>query len=139
MATSRCLSARLANEAFNRLASYLVQPLGPSYYALGAIGVGAATTLALGALRFRFMWWPLHPLGYVLLGTMQQWLYAHIWFSIVLGWLFKALLVRYGGAKITQRARPFFLGLIVGDLLSGGLWALIDSLAGHRDYFIWAV
>lgn len=128
-----------AREAFNRLGSYLVQPLGTSYHALGAIAVGAVVTLALGALRFRFMWWPLHPLGYVFSGTMQQWLYAHMWFSIVLGWLFKVILVRYGGAKITQRARPLFLGLIVGDLLSGGLWALIDSIGGNRWYFIWAV
>jgi hypothetical protein len=47
--------------------------------------------------------------------------------SFTLGWLIKALLLRYGGLRSFRGAVPFFVGLVVGDMLSEGLWGAIAA------------
>src|SRR5207244_2496484 len=49
---------------------------------------GFAFTALLSFLRLRFAWWPLHPIGYLMLGTFPI---AHLWFSTFIGWLAKVL------------------------------------------------
>jgi hypothetical protein len=56
-----------------------------------------------------------------------------MWFSIFLGWLCKVTIVRFGGGSFYQNAKPFFLGLIVGDSVAAGFWLVLDvilSIAG---------
>lgn len=48
-----------------------------------------------------------------------------LWFSIFFGWGAKRLLLRYGGAGAFKRARAFFIGLIVGEVLAAGIWMFI--------------
>ena len=40
------------------------------------------------------------------------------------------MILRYGGPRLDLRLRPFFLGLILGALGSGGIWLVIDALTG---------
>src|SRR5690606_14537567 len=56
--------------------------------------LGATITAALSTLRLRFASWPLHPVGYLLVFSYPL---RRIWFSIMLGWLAKVVLVRFGG------------------------------------------
>ena len=100
------------------------------YDPLGAIIIGFGITIALSVLRLYVAWWPLHPVGYVLLGTFPS---SHLWFSIFWGWLAKVLILRFGGAGLYQNAKPFFLGLIAGEAIAAGLWlvlGLVFSAAG---------
>ena len=53
-----------------------------------------------------------------------------VWFSVFIAWLLKAMILRYGGPRLYLRLRPFFLGLILGALGSGGIWLVIDALTG---------
>ena len=83
------------------------------------MAVGAVTTLALAALRSRFLWWPLHPIGYMIANSWGM----HLnWGSFTLGWVVKVALLRWGGLRTFRRAVPFFIGMVVGDMLSEGLW-----------------
>ena len=75
--------------------------------------VGVAVVLLLGFLRTRFTWWPLHPIGYAVGSTDTM---TWIWFPVLLGWLFKTLILRYGGVKVYRQALPFFIGLVLGRL-----------------------
>jgi hypothetical protein len=87
------------------------------------IGIGAAVTVALGAARLRWAWWPLHPVGYLL---WQSYPLAAAWFSIFAGWLVKVLIVRFGGAGLFDRARPVFLGMVAGEAGAAALWMLVS-------------
>jgi hypothetical protein len=95
----------------------------------GVIGIlaGAAAAVVLGVLRLRFWWWPFHPIGYL---AANCWGWS--WYSMpfVLGWLAKVLVIRYGGLRLYRQAVPVAVGLIVGDMLNRGVWALI-ALATH--------
>ena len=80
-------------------------------------------------LAARFYWWPLHPLGLLLVPSYAIWA---VWSSILLGWLIKALVLKYGGGTTFRRLRPAFLGLIIGDCLIGGVWIVTGLIRGSR-------
>ncbi|MBA3685085.1 MAG: hypothetical protein H0W72_07560 [Planctomycetes bacterium] len=82
---------------------------------------GALFTAALGVARLFLSWWPLHPLGYLI---SSSWATHMIWFSFFLGWLAKALVMRYGGFTIYARLKPFALGLIAGEAVIAGAFLL---------------
>lgn len=86
---------------------------------------GFIFTALLGFLRLRYVWWPLHPIGYLISGTTPGQI---MWFSIFLGWLCKVTSLRIGGATLYQKAKPFFLGLVVGDSLAAGIWLVITLI-----------
>jgi hypothetical protein len=58
------------------------------------------------------------------------------WLSILIGWASQTTLLRYGGHTAFRRARPLFLGLILGAIVAGGVWLLIDGFTGLRDHKI---
>jgi hypothetical protein len=100
---------------------------------LAIIGYGAGKLLLLNALRTYYLWWPLHPVGY----AMSFVVYLHKeWFSVLLGWAVQTLIIRYGGHKGYQTARPLFLGLILGAMVAGGFWLALDGFTGLRDHKI---
>ena len=88
------------------------------YFALaGAIIMGI-----LVVCYHRFYWWPLHPIGYLMLYSSAM---RILWLSFFMGWAFNALCMRYGGVTLFKKMRYFFVGLIIGDFLMGGTWAII--------------
>ena len=91
------------------------------------MGLGAAIMLGLTVARWHYAWWPLHPLGYPIGPT---WIMDHLWFNMFLAWLIKVLVLKYGGADRYHRTRPFFMGLILGQLLPGGIFLVIDHFTG---------
>lgn len=103
----------------------------PLFFAIGAV-----VTLFLTAMRSAFYWWPLHPLGYALAGSFSTILF---WFPCLIAWLLKSLTLRYFGIGGFQRARPFFLGLILGEFgmaFLAGLVTVIAFMASHGHYRI---
>ncbi len=80
------------------------------------LGVGAVITGALAFLRAKIMWFPFHPLGYVMASTnfMRQ-----TWFLAFLAWLARLALFRMGGAAVIRRGLvPFAVGMFIGCVVS---------------------
>ncbi|MFP4058475.1 MAG: DUF6785 family protein [Candidatus Brocadiia bacterium] len=102
---------------------------GMSYGKMGFLGIGAALMTLLMSCRYRFPWWPLHPAGLAVGLTHPTF---HVWFSVFLAWLVKVILLRIGGIALYRRARPFFLGMILGAFATAGAWLVIDGLLGKQ-------
>jgi hypothetical protein len=117
----------VGREAFNRLEDWMRNPRGPDTMGLRWMAGGAAFTFGLAFMQSRFLWWPLHPIGYAFSTcyAMEYW-----WSTIALTWLVKGLLVRYGGLKAYVQARPLFLGLILGDAVVACVVAFLSWLFG---------
>ena len=112
---------------FHYVVRLIKNPEGPSTnpYLFGGIGAVVMSTLLF--FHHRFVWWPLHPLGFPI---ASLWLTNELWFSIFLAWAVKSLVLRYGGADLYKRTRLFFLGLILGQYTVSGLWIVIDFFTG---------
>jgi hypothetical protein len=89
--------------------------------------IGALVMLGLVFCYHRFYWWPIHPIGYLATYSSAM---RILWFSFFVGWLVNQLSLRYGGVTLFKKVRFFFFGLILGDFLMGGLWALIGLETG---------
>ncbi len=94
------------------------------------IGVGGVVCLLFGLLRLRFLWWPFHPVGYVLSNSLPL---AHGLFPFFVAWVAKVLVTRYGGLRLYRATLPLAIGLIVGDLLNTTLWNVV-ALATHGQF-----
>ncbi|HSV72820.1 MAG TPA: DUF6785 family protein [Chthonomonadales bacterium] len=94
----------------------------------------AGASLGMGFMawmRARFTWFPFHPLGYCI-GPWLVWL----WMPFFIAWASKLLLLRYGGLRLYRAALPFFLGIVLGDYTSAGIWSLIGVIWNVPTYQI---
>lgn len=121
----------VANGAFRNLGRWLSYPVAPDYVRVGFMGVGAGAIAVLYALRLRFIAWPFHPAGYALAVSFAV---DYFWFPLFLSWALKLVVLRLGGVGGYRRAIPFFLGLMLGDLVVGGLWMIFGVATGRQVY-----
>jgi len=84
-------------------------------------------TILLTWLRTRFVGFPLSPAAYVLNTTFANELF---WLDLTIAWLIKGAFLRYGGIRFYRTALPFFLGLILGDFVTGAAWNLFGTITG---------
>ena len=121
----------MGRQPFENLVALLRNPTAPDLRGLAAIGFGFAFTGGMMFLRARFLSWPLHPVGYAMANTNTM---TSTWLPFLIAWLLKILVLRYGGADTYKKFAPFFLGLIAGDLLGGGLTTAWGALSGINVY-----
>ncbi len=107
---------------------------GPDIVGTAFIGGSLVITLLLALARTRFVWWPLHPAGYALgmaNGT------DYVWMPVLIAWLVKVVLLRYGGLRMFRRGAPFFVGLVIGEYTVGSIWQLIGLALRQPMYGFW--
>ncbi len=95
------------------------------YSPAGHFVAGSAITVFLSVMRLRYVWWPLHPVGYLCVGT---WPLGQLWFAIFLGWLLRTVVLRFGGSTLYTRARPAMIGVIVGEAVAAGFWLVVGII-----------
>jgi len=83
---------------------------------------GAVFCLFLGFMRSRFLWWPLHPVGFAL--GWSYWV-NYYWFSWFLAYVFKSLALKYAGVDMYRKITHLCIGLLVGTYLESALWVLL--------------
>jgi len=86
---------------------------------------GVAGALLLSIMRARYTWWPIAPLGFALSGS---WSMIVFWFPILVAWMVKSAILRYGGMKTYTRLKPLFLGVILGEFSQAVMWAAIAGI-----------
>lgn len=89
--------------------------------------IGALVMLLLVVCYHRLYWWPIHPIGYL---TAYSSAMRILWLSFFIGWACNALTMRYGGIHLYRKLQYFFIGLIIGDFLMGGGWAIVGLATG---------
>lgn len=116
------------------LKSMIVNETGVQADRLIALGAGAAICAGLIRMRQLFLWFPLHPIGYVV-GTGYE--ASRMWLPFLIGWAAKALVTRYGSITLYRSLQVPFLGLVLGEYSAAGLWLIIDAVlgvTGHRVF-----
>ena len=97
--------------------------------------VGMVVTAFLAIMRAMYWWWPLHPLGYAL---PASWTMTAFWLPIMIAWLLKSLVMKYGGVRQYLKLKPFFLGMILGEFSMAALWVAVSwATKLPTPYFPW--
>ena len=105
----------------------LQNPAGPSLTGFLWMLGGGLVMAGLMVARQHIAGWPLHPLGFA---VAPGWTMAVLWSSICAAWVLKRTVLRFGGARTYERTKPFFVGLILGQLVIAGFWLIVDSFTG---------
>lgn len=119
------------SEPWDDLQRWFNDPKPPDAHAMAAMAFGMFAVSTLTALRSRFVGFPLHPAAYALNVSFAN---DFFWCDMFVAWALKALILRYGGMKLYRQAMPFFLGLILGDFITGSVWSIIGTLM-HIEIF----
>ena len=109
-----------------RLQLWLTSPTIANYSAVGFMKLGFAITTFLLSIKTRFLSWPLYLVDYVLGVSTAEMVY--IWVPVLISWLIKFAILRFGRVRAYRRATPFFAGLILGDYSMGGIWSIINTV-----------
>ena len=126
--TSGWLGYQSINDGY-RIFWPLTNPTRSDVGGLTAMVAGAVFATFLGAMRLRFWWWPFHPVGYM---AAMCWGLHWYYMPFIIGWACKVLVIRYGGLRLYRHSVPLAIGLIVGDVLNSGAWALVALATGGR-------
>lgn len=110
---------------------WLTQGQKPNRGAMGFTLGGFLFVWLLHLLRTHLIGFPFHPVGYAVSGT---WSMEMVWFPLFLAWLIKGLVLRYGTFRDYDAISHFFIGLVIGDFVSGGLWNIYGTLTGREVY-----
>lgn len=118
---------------FRRLQTTIASQVARDWAAVTCAAAGAGLMSLMIWLQRNFLWWPIHPLGYVMGSTFTM---GIMWFSIFLGWLIKGVVEKYGGFRVYRTLRPAFVGLVLGEFIAAAIWVAIDGLAGQPGHNI---
>ncbi len=112
---------------FNHMVSLIQYPrdakLGEAYSMI--LGVGITSFLLI--MQRQFMWWQLHPIGYVMGAVYSSYF---LWSCMFIGWFLKFLVLKSGGIGYYRRFRPLFMGLIIGEFGIVGAWMVLGMFTG---------
>ena len=80
------------------------------------LAIGAGITGVFAFMRMKFMWFPFHPLGYVLASSYFM---KNVWFTLFLAWLARLVVFRIGGAQVMRRGLvPLCVGMFLACVTS---------------------
>ena len=121
------ISEHYATEPSRFALEKITNPTGPSLSGYLWMAVGGLFMGLLLIARQQLLWWPLHPLGFLVShGRVMD----GIWSTIFLAWFFKIIVLKYGGVGLYRQTQPVFLGLALGHITIGGIWLVIDGFTG---------
>ncbi|MBC7286975.1 MAG: hypothetical protein H5T86_02815 [Armatimonadetes bacterium] len=125
---------RLSPQGWQLVDYWLNNPPGPNWPGLIGIVVGFLFASFLMMMRFRFVWWQFHPIGYAI---GADWTTGLIWMPLLIGWLWKISILRYAGPRVYRTVLPMALGLILGEFAVGGFWTLLAMFTRKPQYHFW--
>jgi len=78
---------------------------------------GFIVVAMLDYLRIRFIWWPIHPIGFLLSGATNE-VWTGAWSNFLGAWIAKWITLKIGGSKLYEsQGIPFVAGALVGTLV----------------------
>ena len=96
----------------------------------GFMLLGAFLVFLVVGIRRIWMGFLFHPLGIV---VGASWPIFSVWGSLMLGWLAKFLVLRYGGAGLYTKLKSLALGIAIGDILGIVIEMIVLSIAASNN------
>ncbi len=97
----------------------------PQKGAMGWIVTGLLLVLTCAWARLRFAWWPIHPVIFMVFGSVAAMRFAA---SFFIGWAIKVAVVRLGGTRSYHTVQPLMIGLIAGEIVAVLVWTVVGAI-----------
>lgn len=111
---------------YGKVIRWIDAPIKTDWSVVANTGVGGVISALLLVMRKNYLWWGLHPIGFVMAPTYAV---KCCWFSILIAWLCKRLAL-LGGYRTYRSLIPLFLGMVLGDALAAGVWMIVGMFTG---------
>ncbi len=121
-------------EAWRQLERWLIRGEGFHWGRTVAIVLGFGFYFGLQTVRSIWVWWPIHPAGFALSTTYYM---MHLWMPMLVAWAVKSTASRYAGRGAVRHLRGIAFGLILGDVMTGSLWAIYSAITRVDTYAFW--
>lgn len=121
------------SRVFDFISYHVNQNSSTRWGSMGFVVLGAAVQVLLTVAHQRFAWWPIHPLAFPI-GAV--WCTHQVIASMFLAWIAKLATLHYGGVRLYAMVKPLFVGLIMGQYLTGGIWLVIDGFTGKQANYL---
>jgi hypothetical protein len=92
-------------------------------------GIGSVLMLILTAMYYRFLWWPVHPIGLAIVSSFT--LYT-VYIGFFIAWAAKHLILRWGGIRMYSKGIPLFIGLLMGHYIGRAIALVTYTFFGLR-------
>ena len=127
---------RYSRSGFSSVLSQMNNPAPPNTFRMTLFGVGAGMMALLTFLKYRFIGWPLHPIGFALAGSGTYMRYTV--FSVFLAWAIKFVILRVGCCALST-VSVFLLGCIGRLYRWGSAFSCLgcDLVSGQRAFDSW--
>ncbi len=125
----------LSNCAMSWVKSIIKYPVGFGKLQSGFFALGGFLMFLLILARNHFLWWPISPVG---LAVGLPYPVYKTWFSVFIAWIIKSLVMKYGGIRVYNKSKEFFLGLVLGSFVTAGIWIIIGFLT-HTEKIIFTL
>jgi hypothetical protein len=108
-------------------------PRNPNGIAVLFVFLGMAMVFGLNKLRFTIPNFPLNPVGYALGMNFGV---DYFWFGMLIAFLVKTGVQRYGGLKGYRKLHLIALGIMLGEFGAETIWSLISIFFRFPTYSI---
>jgi len=122
----------LANFAMKWATNFINYPVGFGKAQFGFLAIGGFFMILLILARNYFLWWPISPVG---LAVGLSWPVYQTWFSVFIAWMIKAIVMKYGGIRVYNKTKDFFLGMVLGSFVTAGLWAIVGFFTNMQGLY----
>jgi len=93
---------------------------------------GFTIVVSLFYLHSRFVWWPIHPMGFLISGGMYS-AWTGVWTCFLVAWVLKYVTLKVGGSRVyEQYGVPFVGGTLLGTILT----VVVGLLVGVVRFFV---
>ncbi|MHB0998602.1 MAG: DUF6785 family protein [Armatimonadota bacterium] len=117
----------LSGMSWNRLIYWNSNPQSVEFWTIAKMVISGAIVFLLAWIRNVWFGFPLHPIGYLFATCFAvEW----IWNIILVTWLIKVLVIRYGGLSLYRKSLPLFFGIALGDAAAQLFWGVVLGFLG---------
>jgi hypothetical protein len=122
------------SEAWGRYTNQIRVPQPPQVGEGIAVVGGTGFAILLNILRIRVLGFPFHPVGYA---VSSSWGMGLLWLPMLMAWVVKTLLLRYGGLALYRQILPLAYGVIIAECVVGSGWTLLGMFTDIPTYGFW--
>ena len=126
-------AVRAGDDTAAVVSDLLTNPRRPNAIAMAFVVLGMGMVFGLNKLRYTIPSFPLNPVGYALGMNFGV---DYFWFGMLVAFLLKSGVQRYGGLKAYRQLHLIALGVMFGEYSAETIWSIYGMITHTNTYTV---